>query len=140
MKYIVSACLAGECCRYDGKSNTVNSVKELVESGSAIPVCPEILGGLPVPRIKCELRRNENGSAAINGEDGNDYTVYFTAGAEAALEIARKNGITAAILKSNSPSCGMGLIYDGTFTGKLTEGNGITAELFLKSGLDVIAG
>ena len=138
MKYIVSACLAGEKCRYDGNSNTDIRIKTMVENGSAIPVCPEMLGGLPVPRVKCELRVNtSSNSAEIIGEDGNNYTGAFTRGAILSLEIAEKNKITQAILKSGSPSCGCGFIYDGTFSGKLIEGNGITADLFIKTGIKV---
>lgn len=135
--YIVSACLAGESCRYDGASNTIDSIKSLVENGSAITVCPEVLGGLPVPRARCELRKKENGTSEIAGEDGNNYTDYFKRGALLSLEKAQQSRITIAILKSKSPSCGCGLIYDGTFCGKLVEGNGITAELFIKSGIKV---
>lgn len=136
MKYIVSACLAGEKCRYDGNSNTDIRIKEMVENGSAIPVCPELLGGLPVPRVRCELRLS-SGSKEIIGEDGGNYTDAFTRGALLSLEIAENYRITQAILKSRSPSCGCGFIYDGTFSGKLIDGNGITADLFLKSGIKV---
>ena len=137
MKYIVSACLAGERCRYDGRSNANDKIEALVENGNALPVCPEVLGGLPVPRVRCELQINSNGSPVITGEDGSDYTGPFTRGALIALEIAEKNGITQAILKSKSPSCGSGFIYDGTFSGKIAGGNGITADLFIKSGIKV---
>lgn len=137
MKYIVSACLAGERCRYDGNSNTNDTIKVMVENNLAIPVCPEVLGGLPVPRVRCELRKNNNGCPEIKGKDGNDYTEPFTRGALLSLETVKKNGITQAILKSKSPSCGFGLIYDGTFSGKLIEGNGITADLFIKSGIKI---
>lgn len=136
--YIVSACLAGERCRYDGNSNTVDLIAHMVTTGTAIPVCPEIIGGLPVPRTRCELRKLDNGKTEIIGEDGNFYTEAFNLGASLSLETAIKNGITTAILKSKSPSCGCGKIYDGYFTGKLIEGNGITAELFIKSGIKVI--
>jgi uncharacterized protein YbbK (DUF523 family) len=136
MKYIVSACLAGEKCRYDGNSNTDIRIKAMVENGSAIPVCPELLGGLPVPRVRCEQRLT-SGSREIIGEDRGNYTDAFTRGAILSLEIAEKNGITQAILKSRSPSCGCGSIYDGTFSGKLIDGRGITADLFIKSGIKV---
>jgi len=138
IKYIVSACLAGERCRYDGNSNTVDAVKSLVDNGFAIPLCPETLGGLPVPRIKCELRKKDDGSSEIIGEDGGDYTDPFTRGALILLETAKIHCITQAILKSKSPSCGSGFIYDGTFSGKLIKGNGVTADLFIKSGINVI--
>jgi len=138
VRYIVSACLAGEKCRYDGNSNTIDAIMNLVKNGTAIPVCPEMLGGLPAPRVRCELHKDIDGSMEIKGEDGNTYTDPFIRGAEMALNTAEENGITKAILKHRSPSCGCGLIYDGTFTGKLIEGNGIAAGLFLKSGINVI--
>ena len=137
MRYIVSACLAGEECRYDGRSNTVDAVVDMVADGAAIPVCPEVLGGLAVPRARCELHKNDDGSVEITGEDGRSYIKQFLLGAERLLAIAKENGITAAVLKSKSPSCGCGLIYDGTFSGKLVPGNGIAAELFIKSGIKV---
>ena len=137
VKYIVSACLAGERCRYDGAANTVDLIKILVENGSAIPVCPEVLGGLPVPRVRCELQWKDNGTPEITGENGNDYTEQFIRGALISLDKAAGNGITVAILKSRSPSCGYGFIYDGTFSGKLVSGNGITAELFIRHGIKV---
>jgi len=136
--YIVSACLAGEKCRYDGNSNTVNSIKEMVTKGTALPVCPEMIGGLSVPRVRCELSKNNDGSFEITGEDGNSYTDAFRKGAMLSLDIALKKGITKAVLKSKSPSCGCGLIYDGTFTRKLVEGNGAAADLFLKSGIEIL--
>lgn len=136
-KYIVSACLAGERCRYDGNSSTNDSIRAMVENGTAVPVCPEVLGGLGIPRVRCELQKTGSGSVSITGDDGKDYTAPFTNGALLSLDIARKNGITQAILKSGSPSCGCGYIYDGTFSGKHVEGNGITADLFIKSGIKV---
>jgi len=138
LKYIVSACLAGEKCRYDGESNTIDKIVTMVNNGTAITVCPEAMGGLPTPRVRCELNILNDGSSVITGEDGNDYTAAFTLGARLALDTAEKNRITKAILKSKSPSCGCGLIYDGTFSGKLVKGNGVAAELFIKSGIKVI--
>ncbi len=137
LKYIVSACLAGEKCRYDGNSNTSDRIKSMVENGTAIPVCPEVLGGLPIPRARCEMRMKKNGYLSIIDENGNFYTDSFSLGAMKSLKIAERNGITKAILKSKSPSCGCGFIYDGSFSGKLIEGNGITAELFITSGIEV---
>lgn len=136
-KYIVSACLAGERCRYDGGSNTVDSIKNLVENGEAVAVCPEVLGGMPVPRVRCELRRNDDGTEEAVGEDGRNYTEQFKRGAVLSLEEAVKFGAATAVLKSKSPSCGCGLIYDGSFSGKLINGDGITARLFKKSGITV---
>lgn len=135
-EYIVSSCLAGFPCRYNGTPFTVEVVQNLVQSGDAIPVCPEQLGGLPTPRSQCEIIE-ENGRKKVVSIDGSDCTDQFIKGAEATLEIAVKHGIKKAILKSRSPSCGFGEIYDGTFTGHKTEGNGITADLLLKQCLTV---
>lgn len=123
-QYVVSACLAGIPCRYDGRSNLRPEVSRLVASGQAIPVCPEELGGLPTPRIPCEQRNGR-----IISSQGKDVTSAFTAGAEAALYVAEEYGCTAAILKARSPSCGCGRIYDGTFTHTLTDGDGVFAAL-----------
>ena len=132
-KILVSKCLAGFCCRYDGGNNLVPEVRQLVEAGLAVTVCPEELGGLPTPRIPSE----RIGGRVVNRE-GTDVTVAFNTGAEAALRIALEHACETAILKSRSPSCGKGCIYDGQFTGKLVSGNGVTAELFLQNGIEVL--
>ena len=129
---MVSACLAGLHCRYDGRSNHKPEVAELVASGLAVPVCPEELGGLPTPRAPSERL----GDRVVSCE-GRDVTAEFAAGAEAALYIAEEYGCSAAILKARSPSCGCGRIYDGTFTRTLVEGSGLFAELLLKKGFEV---
>ena len=129
---MVSACLAGLHCRYDGRSNHKPEVAELVASGLAVPVCPEELGGLPTPRAPSERL----GDRVVSCE-GRDVTAEFTAGAEAALYIAEEYGCSAAILKARSPSCGCGRIYDGTFSRTLVEGSGFFAELLLKKGFEV---
>lgn len=138
MKYMLSSCLAGISCRYDGGSSPVADLVCLVQSGQAIPFCPEILGGLPVPRPRCELVRDSYNMIHVRGNDGRDYTDAFILGAERSLVLARENLASVAILKSKSPSCGCGKIYDGTFTGRLVDGNGITAALFLINGIKVI--
>jgi uncharacterized protein YbbK (DUF523 family) len=135
--YLVSACLAGENCRYDGKNCRNHFVEELVISGKAISVCPEMLGGLGVPRETCEIIRNTNGDVTVLSRSGIDRTENFLTGAREALRIARENGIKKAILKSLSPSCGIGRVYDGTFSGALKNGNGVTAELLQRSGIQV---
>jgi len=134
---MVSACLAGINCRYDGGSSPVKRIVSLVESGDAIPFCPEQLGGLPTPRITCEIV-TENGETKVRGKDGSDYTAEFVLGAELSLKLAKENRIIKAVLKSGSPSCGFGEIYDGTFSGKKTGGNGLTADLFQKNGISVM--
>lgn len=132
MKYIVSACLAGHKCRYDGGSRLDERIIRLVKAGDAIPVCPEGLSGLPVPRPPAEQR----GSRMID-RDGRDVTEYFLLGGQRAFRIAERSGCKRAILKARSPSCGVGKIYDGSFTGTLCEGNGIFADLLLKAGFEL---
>ncbi len=131
---IVSACLAGYRCRYDGKTKPDPEIVELVKRGEAIPVCPELFGGLPCPRIPSE--RTADGSRVV-ARDGNDVTEAFRLGAEETLRIARLYGCTHAILKARSPSCGYGQIYDGSFSGTLREGSGLTTELLLENGVTV---
>ena len=132
MRYVVSGCLAGLSCRYDGGSKPCEAVRRLVEDGLAVTACPESLSGLPVPRPPCEQR-----DGRVIKRTGEDVTEAFERGAERAMRIVREHGCTAAILKARSPSCGFGEIYDGSFTGALTEGNGITADLLIKSGIRV---
>ncbi len=135
--YLVSACLAGVNCRYDGKDSADERVMELVNQGKAIPVCPEQLGGLSTPRISCELV-NQTGDKKIINKEGTDRTEEFKLGAERTLAIAKALGVSKAIMKSKSPSCGCGQIYDGTFSGTLIPGNGMAVELLLQNGIEVI--
>lgn len=131
---IISACLLGDRCRYDGKSVPLpdGTLRTLKEKYILIPVCAECLGGLPTPRIPAER---------INGRvirrDGIDVTAEYIKGACAVLCAAKEKGAACALLKERSPSCGRGKIYDGTFTGTLKEGNGVTADLLLKNGITV---
>lgn len=133
MKILVSACLLRVRCRYDGKSKPHPAVERLLEQHTLIPVCGEILGGLPTPRVSAE-RQGERVVTA----DGRDVTAAYRRGAEEVLRLAERYGCTAAILKERSPSCGSGRIYDGTFTGTLTDGWGVTAELLRDHGICVI--
>lgn len=135
--YLVSACLAGINCRYDGKNSENKAIVDLVKQGKAIPVCPEQLGGLPTPRVSCEIVIDEMGDKKVVSKEKKDFTKHFIKGAEETLKIAKYTGIKKAILKSKSPSCGCGCIYDGTFSGKLIKGNGLTAELLIKNGIEV---
>lgn len=135
--YIVSACLAGIRCRYDGKSSENEFVMRLIKEEKAFAVCPEMLGGLKTPRPACEVMMDIDGNRKVVDKDGQDYTKEFEEGARKTLEFAKKKGITKAILKSKSPSCGSGLIHDGSFTGTLTKGDGLTAELLIKAGFEV---
>ncbi len=132
---LVSACLAGFRCRYDGAVRVHEEKAALVREGQAVPVCPEMLGGLPCPRVPCE----RTAAGTVTAKDGTDQTKAFTLGAEETLRIARLYGCEMALLKSKSPSCGKGRIYDGTFSGTLREGNGVTAELLEQNGIRVEA-
>lgn len=130
---LVSACLLGIGCRYDGKHKADPEVLKLKERYNLIPVCPEIFGGLPTPRIPSERIGDK-----VMMKDGRDVTENYQKGAEEALELCRIYNIKTAILKERSPSCGKGFVYDGTFTGVLTERDGVTAELLLSVGIRVI--
>ena len=135
MNILVSHCLLGEPCRYDGASRLDRQVLELHKAGhTLIPVCPEVLGGLDTPRAPAELQPD---GRVVNG-DGEDVTAAYRAGAEAALRIAREQGCTLAVLKARSPSCGCGEIYDGTFTRTLKGGWGVAARLLLEAGVTVM--
>lgn len=129
---LVSACLLGTSCRYDGRDNKVVSVVEQGKKVHLIPVCPEQMGGLMTPRPPAEIREGR-----VYAKDGRDVTESFQKGAEEALKLAQLFGCRCAILKARSPSCGSGLIYDGTFSGRKTEGDGITAALLKKNGIRV---
>jgi uncharacterized protein YbbK (DUF523 family) len=131
--YIVSACLLGVACRYDGKSKPDSRVIFLLQQGKAIPVCPEQLGGLPTPRVPAERQ----GDLVIT-RDGQDVTLQFRRGAEEVVRIAKLAGCRRAILKARSPSCGQGQIYDGSFSGVLTEGEGVCAALCRENGIQVV--
>ena len=122
---LVSACLLGEKCRYDGKSKEYPEIICLKEKYNLIPVCPEVLGGLETPRTPCEI---QNGRVISKYEKG----------AKTALEIALKNNCKTAVLKAKSPSCGKGKIYDGSFSKVLTDGNGVTADLLIKNNITVL--
>ena len=115
---LVSACLAGCNCRYNGKNNNIDYIQELVKENKAITVCPEVLGGLTTPRQPAEIQVI-NGELNVINKVGEDVTNEFLKGAEKTLEIARDLMPSKIILKSISPSCGFGYIYDGTFTGTL---------------------
>ena len=132
MIILISACLLGVPCRYDGKAKPCPAALALAERHTLIPFCPEVYGGLPTPRDPSEIVGDQVISSA-----GRDVTEQYRRGALQALEICRKLGCQAAVLKEKSPSCGCGQIYDGTFTGTLREGNGVTAELLLRSGVAV---
>lgn len=129
---LISACLLGVNCRYDGESCPNFAVEALMERYHLIPVCPEQLGGLPTPRTPSE-RVGER----VVMKTGEDVTQQYRRGAEQALQLAKLFSCTKAVLKERSPSCGSGEIYDGTFTGTRTPGDGMTAELLKQNGIRV---
>lgn len=139
---IVSACLCGINCKYDGGNNLDERVLKLLKEGKAIPVCPEQLGGQETPRAPHEIvngtgRDVLEGNAKILGPKGDDVTSEFLKGAYETLKIAEAVSAHSAILKARSPSCGVEVIYDGTFIGTKRPGNGVTAELLLSKGIKV---
>ncbi len=142
-KILISSCLIGLNVRYDAKSNKVESLVKLVKEGRAIFLCPEQLGGLSTPRIPAEIEFTKtasdvlNGTAKIIGRDGSDLTNEFIKGAEATLKVCQELGITIAILKERSPSCGSNMVYDGTFMGNKISGQGLTTELLRRNGIKV---
>lgn len=132
IKILVSRCLLGEKCRYDGKSN-MDISQFLVEKGYCpVGVCPEQLGGLSTPRVSAEIV----GDRVVN-KNSKDVTEQFVAGAGKTAKIGMENGCKIAVLKSKSPSCGCGEIYDGTFSGKKIKGDGVTAKLLLEMGYEI---
>ena len=133
MKIMVSACLLGENCKYNGGNNLCPELVRLLEGHTVIPVCPEVLGGLPTPRVPAEI---VNGKVMnLNGESVDE---AFRKGAEKAMETAKREKPDLIILQSRSPSCGVKEIYDGTFSGRKIPGQGIFAELLTKAGFIVL--
>lgn len=132
-KILVSACLLGTNCKYSGGNNYSEEVMEYLKDYEIIPICPEQLGGLPTPRPASEII----GDKVINNE-GTDVTSNYQKGAEEALKIAKLLGIKKALLKAKSPSCGNGKIYNGTFSGTLIDGDGITTKLLKENNIEVI--
>lgn len=138
----ISACLSGIACRYDGGSNEITALKELVETGQAVMICPEVLGGLPTPRHPAEIQGGDGfdvwkGQARVLDNAGNDLTEAFKQGAIKAFEELRELQITELVLKERSPSCGSSLIYDGSFSGTRIKGVGVATAYFIQQGLPV---
>lgn len=133
MKIAVSACLVGKNTKYDGTNNYNKAVMEYLKDKEYILICPEVTGGLPTPRVPSE-RVNDK---VINKENI-DVTHNFVIGASKTLEELKEQNIELVIVKSKSPSCGYKQIYDGTFTGTITEGNGVFTELAVKNGLKIL--
>ena len=131
---LVSACLLGENCKWNGRNNAREAVIKLKEKYNLIPFCSEVLGGLPTPRIPSEIRGNK-----VFNQVELEVTHFFTRGAQKALEIAINNNCKYAVLKSRSPSCGVNKVYDGTFTKNVIEGQGVTTKLLRKNKIQVFS-
>jgi uncharacterized protein YbbK (DUF523 family) len=142
--YLISACLCGVNCKYNGGNNLNSKAMKLFEEGKAVLVCPEQLGEQTTPRLAHEITGGtgrdvlEGKARVIDKATGDDKTESFILGAQRTLAIAKSLGITKAILKQRSPSCGRGQIYDGNFKGQVIEGNGVTSELLIQNGIEVI--
>lgn len=142
--YLISACLCGVNCKYNGLNNLNDKCLELLRKGEALLVCPEQLGGLNTPRIPSEILGNAKDIIELNkgkviNKEGKDVTKEFLKGAKEALKIAKEANIKKAILKEGSPSCGSNFVYDGSFTGNKIKGKGITAYLLEKEGIEIIS-
>ena len=144
---LVSACLLGVACRYDGESRPSGKLNAYATCGTVVPICPEVAGGLPTPRPPAEIAgaaAGLDGHAVLDGQtrvlchDGTDVTDQFIAGAEAVLSAAQRLGIRRAILKARSPSCGAGRINEGRFAGSLVPGDGVAAALLKRNGIQVM--
>ncbi len=133
MKIMVSACLLGDNVKYNGSNNLNNDLVDYLKDYEVIKVCPEVLGGLSIPRVPSEIKDNK-----VINKNGVDVTEEYYKGAYETLEIAKKNDVKIAILKKNSPSCGYGNIYDGTFSHNLVNGNGVTSDLLVKNGIKIL--
>ena len=134
MRYLVSACLTGRSCRYNGSHCVHPLYKEMLETGEAVPFCPEVLGGLSIPRDPAEIRVVD-GEKKVFTEEGLDVTVAFRIGADLSAGLAEREGISCAVLKNGSPSCGFGKIYDGKFRGQHIPGQGVCADILAEKGI-----
>ena len=135
---IISACLCGCDCKYNGKNNKNESCVELLKRGKAVLVCPEQLGGMTTPRVPSEILKND-GKISVISKEGKDVSKEFKKGAKEALKIAKLVDAKVAILKNGSPSCGSKYIYDGTFSNNKIEGKGITSKLFMENEIEVFS-
>ncbi|MBR3002184.1 MAG: DUF523 domain-containing protein [Clostridia bacterium] len=132
-KILVSSCLLGLNCKYDGGNNYSNEIDDFLKNYDVIPICPEIMGGLPTPRVASERLGDK-----VITKNGKDVTEQYKKGAEEALFLAKKYNVKKALLKLRSPSCGSEKIYDGTFTHTVIDGDGVTAELLKNNGIEII--
>ena len=132
MNVLISACLLGVNCRYNGNGILIEGAESLKQNYHLIPVCPEIFGGMSTPREPAEQRNGK-----VFSKSGEDVTVYFEIGAQEVLKLAKFYDCKYAILKERSPSCGHGKVYDSSFSGTIIEGNGVLAEMLEKNGIQV---
>ncbi|WP_459076784.1 2-thiouracil desulfurase family protein [Herbivorax alkaliphila] len=139
--FLVSACLLGVDCKYNGKNNLNDMFVKLINKYEFIPVCPEQLGGLSTPRPRAEIvcKNSIESTTRVVRENGEDVTEHFINGAEQTLKIAKLLKIKKAVLKEKSPSCGVHKIYDGSFSGKLLNGSGVTTKFLKKNGISVFS-
>ncbi|NLB21714.1 MAG: DUF523 domain-containing protein [Clostridium sp.] len=142
MKLLVSACLLGERVRYDGQAKEIDGIKKLAKTHELISFCPEVSGGLPVPRQASELKGSainilKGNEGGVFTKEGANFTKAFLQGAEKALALCKQHDIKIAILKERSPSCGANFVYDGTHQGRVIPGEGITAALLKQHGIQV---
>lgn len=133
MKIMVSACLLGKNCKYNGGNNYSEKLANFTKGHTVIPVCPEVLGGLPIPRSSCEIV-----DGVVLNKDGKSFDDEYHKGADRALQIAKKENVDLMVLQSRSPSCGVNQIYDGTFSGNKIKGHGVFATLAINEGYKVI--
>lgn len=133
-KLLISSCLLGLPCRYDGKSKPLLKIRELEQKFTLCPVCPEVLGGLETPRIPCEIQEGK-----VIRKDGADCTISYINGAKMVLKKTKDEAIYIALLKEKSPSCGKNMIYDGTFSGTLISGKGVCAKMLEENGITVFS-
>lgn len=139
---LVSACLAGERCRYDGREKRCEKVAAMVARGEAVPFCPEVAGGLSTPRPPAEIQGGDGGDvlagrARVVNREGEDVTAAYVAGACAGVELAQRLGVRRAILKEHSPACGVKAVYDGSFRGRLRPGCGVFAAALAQAGIEL---
>jgi len=145
-KILISACLLGQAVRYDGQANETHDpvLDHWQKAGRLVPLCPEVIGGLPVPRPAAEMFACNacdvlNGHGYVKTKAGDDVSRFFLLGAQQALSLCHQQNIRVAILKENSPSCGSTQVYDGKFSGKLNAGSGVTTELLRANGITVFS-
>ena len=139
---IVSACLAGVNCRHDGRNKENTLIQKLISKRLAVPLCPEVLGGRPVPRPPCEITGGTaaqvlDGAAYVRDKNGRDVTQEVLDGVKIFMKAVARMNVTAVILKTKSPTCGRGKVHDGTFKGKMIDGNGVLTAALLKEGVKV---